>query len=242
MTLKTLAVCSVTLTLLVSQAIAAPISLIDGDADNSGWTVSLSGAAFSVDSIDVDLVSAIKTVTITVTSKYQGYNLEDGDIEFPVAKFTFNQVLDDANTVSRIVIQSEDIYNNTGLTWGNYEWLLIPTGAPDFNQTASAGWDVSPFAAKTFLSGDYLAAAAGAVPSGDGTSPDFTPSDQLVIDVNLAASDNPLTFDLKERVTIPTPEPTTIILLAAGALLPLSRKSGFRLSRPHHSRNQRLRR
>lgn len=224
--LKTLILCSVCLTIPTSYA-AASISLIDDVShEDSGWTVSLDGAAFSVDSIDVDLASAIKTVTITVTSKYIGYAWDGDDIEFPVAKFRFNQVESDANTVSRIIIQSEDIYNNTGLRWSNYEWLLSPVGAVDFNQAESAGWDVSPFTTKNFVTGDYLSASGGHVLFGDGSLPDFIPDTNLVIDVDLTSSASALSFDLKERITSPVPEPATLLLTGMGWCVCLLRKGG----------------
>ena len=208
----------VVLAVCLSPLTAAPIALIDpGDADNSGWTASLFGAATGITTVEVDLDES--TVNITIEKDFGPYEVDDGEIEFPIAKITFNQVLDDDNTVSRIIIDSESIDNNTGAAWTQFEWLVVPTGAAAFNTGESAGWNVSPFASSTFVDSNTLKAFDGTIANGA----TFSPSGGLVIDIDLSASGSPIAFDLKQRVV---PEPTCLAMLVLGAAAILRRRTG----------------
>ena len=219
-TLSALGSLAILLALAASGLQAAPIGLVDGDGDDSGWTVESAGAALDLTSsniIDVDLTA--KTVTITVAKDFGPYEEILGSIVFPVGALTFNQGQADNEKIDRIIIQSETIANHSGAAWTKYTWDITTAGAAQFNTSQSSGWDVSPFGTKTFVTAHQLEATGG---SGIANGATFAPSGNLVIDIDLSSSSDPITLTLKQRVV---PEPGTLVCLGiAGALL-LGRRS-----------------
>jgi len=218
-TLITLSLLCISLAWGVSPVQGVPVALIDGDGHDSGWTVTSGGAALDLlagNIIDVDLDA--KTATITVAKEFGPY-VEDlllGTV-FPVGSLTFTEVNANADLIDRIIIQSETIVNNTGVYWDSYAWHVQPTGAADFNANDSSGWDVAPFGTQSFESANKLVADNGIVANGA----TFSPSGDLVIDINLDSSTAPLSFSFKQHVT---PEPATMALLVVGGLAVLSKR------------------
>lgn len=205
--------CTAVLLFLCLSPLPAAVMITDAHGHNSGWSVSWEGAVRGLTVIDVD--SNASTLTISITKDFG----PDEDDELPVAAINFTQVLDDANTVRRIIIQSETIANHTDTCWTEFRWVLLPPGRVDFNTGLSSGWDVSPFTTKTYLTTSgykALVADGGTVP--DGTN--FTPSGNLVIDADLSAED--VHFAMKQIVV---PEPTCLVLLGAGAAMLVRRRA-----------------
>jgi len=201
--------------LWVGPAVATPlVPLIDGEGDNSGWSVGISGATTGVSVVDVDLGAS--EVILTVEKDYQGHTVDGGDIEFPVGLLSF--VHEDGQAVGRIIIRSETVANNTGITWTAFRWSIFETGVARFNISASSGWVTSPLTVRTWQdidAGDNnlagaLLADGGVVPSGG----IFSPGVDLVIDTDVGA--NGAGFTLKQQVI---PEPGTSALLGLGALV-----------------------
>lgn len=144
---------------------------------------------------------------------------------FPSILIQFTQIDTDANTVSRMVITQEAITNLTGSAWTDFHWEVLDMGQVWFNPTLT-NFNTAPFNNQFFS--DYLDSPTNLKPTGfnvdGGVVPDsgFTwfPSGDLVIDIDLS-SPGPVTFNLKE---FPTPEPSSIALLAMGAIAVLRRR------------------
>jgi len=204
----------------VSPLQATPVPLIDAEAHDSGWTVESGGAAkdlLASDIIDVNL--AAKTVTITVAKEFGPYVYDEflGLAIFPVGTLTFTEVTANADLIDKIIIQSESAVNNTGLAWDSFSWQVTPTGAAEFNATESSGWDEPSFSSWPFDTAHKLLASGGSVANGA----TFAPGSNLVIDIHVDSSDDPLSITLKQHVT---PEPATMALLVIGGLAVLSRR------------------
>ena len=208
----------------ISPVQADVIELIDGDFDDSGWTVESTGAALDLeltDIIDVNLVA--KTVTITVAKDFGPFEEFFGTIIPSVGTLTFREVdASAADKINQIIIRSETIVNNTGAAWDSFAWgiLVHSDNAQEakFNTGASAGWDLEPwFNSWSFQTDHNLVASNGAVLNGA----TFMPNGDLVIDVDLDASSEPIVFSLKQYVV---PEPATMILIASGLPLLLRRR------------------
>ena len=217
-TLIKLGLLLVLLALGVSPLGATPIGLVDGDGDDSGWTVESGGATLdllSSDIIDVDL--AAKTVTITVAKEFGPPEEFLGMIVFPVGTLTFAEVDVNADKIEKIIILSETIDNNTGVDWDYFSWQVRPTAAGEFNIAESSGWSEPSFNSWSFESAHELLASDGWVANGT----TFAPAANLVIDIHPDTSDNPLAITLKQHVL---PEPATMALLVIGGLAVLRRR------------------
>jgi len=117
-----------------------------------------------------------------------------------------------------VVISDEIITNNTGSDWLDYHWSIEGPAAFEISTTLASGFDVSPFtnidwAPKSGWTSDYASALnldGGVVPAG-GTFHPGVDTGYLVIKADLSGSD--ASFTLRQT---PTPEPATMLLLAAG--------------------------
>jgi len=186
----------------------------------SGWQTDVPG---DVADIRIDgnynqfvLIEIIKTFT---QPKVDGV--------FEPISIDFSQTGTDAGTVAYIVLNDEIITNNTPDDWKDYHWTL--EGPAAFVISASNAFDTSPFNNKEWIPdagwgtgyASGLNVSGGMVPSGSTFSPGLD-AGMLVIEIDLSGGD-PATFTLTQQ---PTPEPATMILLAAGlpALLRRRRK------------------
>ncbi|MDY6912895.1 MAG: PEP-CTERM sorting domain-containing protein [Planctomycetota bacterium] len=219
------AVCvAVVLALSFLPTTALADALIDGEGDDSGWGIALDGTtAIGFTLIDVDLSAG--EVILSLEKDFGPPEDDDGELEFPVAHVMFNQRLDDANTVGRIIIRSESIANSSGYDWTNFRWSIFQTGVAQFSISGSAGWNVSPFTTKTWqdidsgdpdLAGELLA-DGGKVLAGT----TYTPSGDLVIITDLTGA--AASFSLKQTVV---PEPASAIVLLLGAIAMCRRRKG----------------
>jgi MYXO-CTERM domain-containing protein len=209
MKLKSLSVAAALLGISALPVLATPIPLQDPNTGAfSGWNVSWDESVVSVRTIEVDRTASV--VRIAIEKDFGPYEMADGRIELPDALVNFTLDSDSGQTpVSLIVIESETIANNTGASWNHFDWIIMQTGAADFLVAESAGWDVSPFAAKVWL--DASGNVAHHLSARDGTVPDggiFAPAGGLVI-----AAGGEAPFALKQ---IPLPEPSCLAMLAAG--------------------------
>lgn len=154
-------------------------------------------------------------VIIQISKEFKLPPDENG--QFPPVLIRFNQTALDA--VPKIVIDDEDIFNNTGVDWTDFHWAVLDAGDAFFNVAESEAFDVTPFAQKEFndpVQATELAAFDGVVPFGDTFTPGVL-AGQLVIDAFVSQDPNDFTsFVFKQ---FPTPEPATVLLLAAGGLL-----------------------
>lgn len=143
--------------------------------------------------------------------------------EFPPRTIVFEQIADDGGTVPRIIITDEAATNLTLAPWTDYHWQLVDTAVAWFNVPLSAGFDTTPFMARTFsdpggVHGDPdkatdLDARDGVVAPFETFFPGAA-SGALVIDVDLSDVE-PVAFVFTQY---PTPEPSGVLLVAAGVL------------------------
>ena len=195
------------LTVLSASAAADPIAL-----DASGWSVEFLGSRVT------GTVTVVETgadyVKIHIDKDFSDAVWESGDWDFPVAHLSFTQT--GASPVAKIIIDSENIDNNTGLPWTEFRWNVFPGGNAVIDAAASAGWTVTPFggwAPQTPQGTGYLTVVA----SGGSAVPDgatFSPSGGLVIN---ASGD----FTCKQ---FPVPEPTALVLVLLGLPLAMRRR------------------
>ncbi|MEZ6083576.1 MAG: PEP-CTERM sorting domain-containing protein [Phycisphaerae bacterium] len=182
----------------------------------------------NVASIVVDNTSSTETV-IQIAKQF-----DDGPEfgQFPPIEIAFTQTGDDLSTVPSIVINDENIINNTGFGWTDYHWALIDGGQAWFNVSQSSTFDTSPFGTQSFADqygyGDAnkmtdLNVEGGFVPNG-GT---FTPGllgGALWIDTDLSGA-NPVTFNFKQFPTNPSiPEPASLMLMLGGCAIVAGRR------------------
>lgn len=143
---------------------------------------------------------------------------------FPSIPVVFMQT--GPTNVVNIIMDDEIIVNSTGADWTDFHMDLLDTGDAAFDPAATLasggggpiGWTIAPFNQAQFVLGNTrLDIFDGVVPNGGIWFPgDGATDGQLWIDVNPRATAPFTTFTLKET---PTPEPTTLALLALGGLL-----------------------
>lgn len=207
--------------LCVAQAaLAGPVTiqLIDPSTNvHSGWQATI------FDDLHVDVVTDAVSFAndAVVIEKFAEFTTLNTLGQPEAINIVFQQVLPDAQTVSRIVITDEVVINSTGVAWIDFTMLLIDSGQVAFDPVASAGFDVSPFLQQQYTSSNTtFRAFDGTIPAGGIWTPGMA-SGALYIDVNLSSS-NPVTFTLKELPGIPAPG--SLALLSIAGLIGITRR------------------
>jgi hypothetical protein len=198
---------------LATDASAATMDLIDGEGDDSGWSVDIPDEFSSLVGITVDDVDLAEgTITIQKSAEF---------LMLDTIPILFRQDVADA-PITQLIIDQEQIDNNTPVAWDGFRMQLIGFGAAAFDTADSAGFDVAPFTTKTFSNSDktLTISGGGIVPSGG----DWTPGaggGSLVINITPATSEPLADFFLKET---PVPEPATMVLVVLGGIAMVGRR------------------
>lgn len=195
--------------LFASAAAAAPMPW-PGNTIVAGWEIRYdNNAAVTLE----DMTPGTLTISIESTLR----SATAGQVPTSIIQF----IGPAENTISRIVISSEAVLNETGFGWTDYRWEVVPNGLAGFDYADSA-WTVTPLGPVDSGSwrkivGDKAGSLQiSGLPVPDGAT--FNPHGSLVIDV----SNDPITFDLKQ---IAIPEPATLLLVAPAAVAALGRRT-----------------
>jgi len=217
-------------TLIFTVATASSRAAIVTQAlGQSGWSVRFDNEELAITLLNVDVTADSAEVVIEKVAQFNTGLNDFGFID--PAEITFLQNMSEAT--DNIVVDVEHVFNNTGVTWNGFRFIIEDPmagstfGGAQFDQTASAGFDVSPFTNKQFISTDVqeeLFVSGGSVPS-SGTDSEWTPgfgpdAGSLVINANPFDNGSARrTFVFKEQ---PTPGGEFVIPLPAAAWTGLS--------------------
>ena len=200
----------VVLSVLALAAVTATADLIV--LDSSGWSLEFKGSRVTGTATVVEV--GADYVKISITKTFGEAVFEDGEWDFPVGQIDFTQT--GGGPVGTIIIEEENITNNTGQPWPGYQWSIFQTGNAQFDAGASAGWTVTPlggWTAENPVPGGHAdIAATGGTPVASGAV--YNPNGGLVVK---AAGD----FTFKQTVI---PEPGAMLLVLAGIPLALRRR------------------
>ncbi|MDK1030955.1 MAG: PEP-CTERM sorting domain-containing protein [Planctomycetia bacterium] len=209
-------------------AVIVTVPLVDGNTqEDSGWSATYDDSYID---IFVDRVNGQDDFVLIQISKEFTIGPNPVTGQFPPLIMDMVQRLPDAQTVSTIRINDEIIRNRTGTDWTDFHWQLFDGGDVWFDVAASTTFGIQPlphFQTQVWhtLPGDAtkadgLTVLDGLVADGSSYFPGIEDGD-LVMVVNLSG-ERPVSFTFKQ---FPTPEPTTIALMAIGsAVLALRRR------------------
>jgi hypothetical protein len=132
----------------------------------------------------------------------------------------FRQIAPDSQTASTIIISQEFLTNLTGVDWAGFRMELTPSAYASFDISGgNAPNNLGPFPSVMQTGpASLLFMGPGSVSGNGGT---WQPGN-IRINVDLAGSDAPVIFQLKEIPLVPTPGAAA--LLGAGALCATRRR------------------
>ena len=188
---------------------AAPAALADLTIDlGGGWEATI----FDEDNVDLAVIGVEDDLLIL--KKFANFNKIDPFTGGPQpVHIAFNQIADDAMTVSRIVITEEEIFNNTGIDWTSYRNILLG-GNVAWNQAESADFSIDPFTMREYNDDNGIVTfSGGVVPDGAMWSPGVD-AGGLQIDIDLSG-EQAVKFVLKES---PLPAPGVLALFGVAGL------------------------
>ena len=200
---------------------AGMVVLETSGGQQSGWQASWDS---SLDPYVEIVVDAVTTDAVYIQKSAQ-FTQSPGPGGFPAIAIQFQQIAYPA--VGQIIIADESITNLTGYDWTDFHMELIDGTDALFNDlTLQLGFYTSPLDNKMFspdhksfhIDGFGLGPGGSdaVVATGSGWYPGGGASDgDLYIDVVAKEQEPYTTFTLKET---PTPEPTTLGLLALGVI------------------------
>jgi hypothetical protein len=201
--------------------------------NSGGWQITMATDA-TVDARAVVVVDPASTGDILVINIFKHFTQAAGQFgEMPSLLMNFKQVAPDAQTAGKIVINEETVYNDTGIAWTDFHWVLGQWGCASFNQgqtypgSPQTDFSTAPFVNHTWVQtmpdandpltwSQQLNVFGGTLDANDSFGPGYTGA--LVIDVNKDFDGQAATgfFTLMETPTVP--EPATLGLLAMGGL------------------------
>lgn len=212
--------------LSVSAAQAGSIDLCGGAA---GWRATWDNSLDGLVQIIASDCSQLANGRVFIEKSAQFTQGPSPSGVFPTISITFNQTA--VTNVTRIIIEDEIITNSTGSDWTDFHMDLIDSGDAVFDVAATAGsggpppigFSIAPFTIAGFSNGNTrLDILGGVVPNGSQWFPGSGALDgELHIAVNPHAQAPFTVFSLKET---PTPEPTSLAMLALGAAAVLRRR------------------
>lgn len=178
-----------------------------------GWQVFIP----DIDIIDIIRDDLVSSPTVLVLEKFATFK------DFQALDLVFTQTAPNAQTVTRIILTDEYVFNLTGLDWSAFEITLtsqVPGNTAVFNPAASASLSILPFTTTTYAPGNQqVTYGGGTVPDGTFWTPGVA-TGAIVIDLALNPRGNS-TFTLRER---PIPSPAGASLLAVAGIVAAGRR------------------
>jgi hypothetical protein len=210
------------------------------DLSQFGWMAEMDpGVDLTVisDQSDNVILSLSKSADFTQPPNANGF--------IPPLKIIFTQVQNPDGTVATanplINIVNEQVFNNTGVTWSGFRWIVeggLDNGGaiPHFDTGMSSSFATDPFTVTAFSDSDKeLTATGGSLPStvlGNLYTPGNTSGSGnglIIAALPFTSGSTPQTFIFKEQPIASNSSPGPVVPLPAAAWMSLSSLVGLGL-------------